>query len=76
MSEPTFKFDEETQRVEFTHDCKQTDGESLTGFLPNSKWTVIQKEPLTVTPSIHCDPGGVLGECVHGFITNGKWVNS
>jgi hypothetical protein len=32
-------------------------------------------EPLTVTPSIHCNPGGTIGECVHGWIRDGKWVS-
>lgn len=33
------------------------------------KWQVVQREPLTLTPSI------LRHECqLHGFITNGKWV--
>lgn len=32
-------------------------------------WVIVQREPLTVTPSIH------LVNCgCHGFITDGKWV--
>jgi hypothetical protein len=72
----SFRFDEESQHVEFTHNCKQTEGEPLVTLLPNSKWTVVQKDPLTVTPSIHCNPGGRLGECLHGWITDGKWVSA
>jgi hypothetical protein len=32
-------------------------------------WNVIQREPLTLTPSIAC-----RACCNHGHITNGKWV--
>jgi uncharacterized protein DUF6527 len=32
-------------------------------------WDIVQREPLTLTPSILCR---VCGS--HGFITNGKWV--
>jgi hypothetical protein len=31
-------------------------------------WTVEQKEPLTLSPSIACDCG------LHGWIRNGQWV--
>lgn len=56
------------------------DGELCSGAVPikgrdlddfegrRPTWTLVQEEPLTLTPSIH-DP-----ECgLHGFITNGKW---
>jgi hypothetical protein len=36
-------------------------------------WTVVQREPLTLAPSLHCDPA--LGGCgMHGFISQGKWT--
>ena len=31
-------------------------------------WTLVTREPLTLTPSIQCYCG------LHGHITNGKWV--
>ena len=34
-------------------------------------WTVVQREPLTLTPSLECR---VCGD--HGFITNGRWVKA
>ena len=35
-------------------------------------WQVVQAEPLTLSPSLHCMPG--LGGCgAHGFITGGRW---
>jgi hypothetical protein len=35
-------------------------------------WQVVQADPLTLTPSLHCDQG--LGGCgAHGFITGGRW---
>lgn len=38
-----------------------------------ASWVVKQAEPLTLSPSLHCDPA--LGGCgVHGFVFNGKWV--
>ncbi len=39
----------------------------------SAKWAVVQREPLTLSPSLHCDPA--LGGCgAHGFIRDGKWV--
>jgi hypothetical protein len=34
-------------------------------------WDVVQREPLTITPSLLCRACGN-----HGFITNGKWVKA
>jgi len=34
-------------------------------------WTLVQREPLTVSPSILCVSHGV-----HGFITDGKWIGA
>ncbi len=33
-------------------------------------WQVIQREPLTITPSILCRSTGL-----HGYITGGRWVD-
>jgi len=39
---------------------------------PGATWTVVQREPLTLSPSLHCDQA--LGGCgMHGFIQNGRW---
>jgi uncharacterized protein DUF6527 len=36
-------------------------------------WTVTAADPLTLDPSLHCDPE--LGGCgVHGWIRDGRWV--
>lgn len=36
-------------------------------------WTIVQREPLTLSPSLHCAPA--LGGCgAHGFIRDGAWV--
>jgi hypothetical protein len=49
--------------VQFTHLC--ADGEE-TCILPNGKWHVVQADPLTVQPSVHCR------RCEwHGWIENG-----
>jgi hypothetical protein len=53
--------------VQFTHQC--LDGPDTT-ILPNSKWHVVQKDPLTVQPSVHCR------RCEwHGWIENGAASN-
>lgn len=74
----TFRLDDDGEHVWFSHSCKQMDGEILTTMLPRGPqgWAAQHKEPLTVTPSIHCNPGGVLGECIHGWIREGKWVSA
>jgi hypothetical protein len=36
-------------------------------------WTVEQANPLTLSPSLHCDPAE--GGCgAHGFVREGRWV--
>lgn len=38
-------------------------------------WTVVQREPLTITPSLFCDPG--RGGCgMHGWVRDGAWVSA
>lgn len=39
------------------------------GFTGSDGWDVVQREPLTLTPSIKCRACGN-----HGHITNGRWV--
>jgi hypothetical protein len=35
-------------------------------------WTVVQREPLTLAPSLHC--AAENGGCgAHGFIRDGRW---
>ena len=35
-------------------------------------WAVEQREPLTLSPSLHCDPA--RGGCgAHGFVRDGRW---
>lgn len=53
--------------VQFTHLCRT--GEQ-TSVLPNGKWHVVQREPLTVQPSVCCNACGW-----HGWIENGSAVN-
>ena len=78
MSEPTFRVDDDGIHVWFTHACKQLEGDDLETMLPRGPqgWTIQVLEPLTVAPSIHCNPGGDLGECIHGWIRDGKWVSA
>lgn len=43
-------------------------------FNDRDMWQVQSWEPLTLTPSVHCNPA--KGGCGwHGFITDGKWRN-
>lgn len=36
------------------------------------RWTVVCADPLSLAPSLHCDPA--LGGCgAHGFVTGGRW---
>lgn len=64
-----------------THDDGQLCGGGVR-FAPNPDregggpvWAVESWWPLTITPSVLCrgGPGGV--ECLHGFITDGRWVS-
>ncbi len=53
------------------HEFHNCDGVVVGGPL-DSRWTVQQTDPLTVTPSVWCKPPGGCG--LHGFIREGKWV--
>jgi hypothetical protein len=45
------------------HEVSPVDGQT---------WAVEQREPLTLSPSLHCDPS--LGGCgAHGFVREGRW---
>jgi hypothetical protein len=55
--------------VEF-HNCR---GLPIGGPL-DSRWTIVSREPLTVSPSIWCKPPGGCG--LHGWIRDGKWVSA
>jgi hypothetical protein len=87
MGTPTFELDEDGIHVWWYHQCAHVgindDGTVTGGFeitehdqsmLPRGKekcWTVVQREPLTLVPSILCLACGT-----HGFITNGVWVSA
>lgn len=67
---PTFVVveDNNSTYIWFEHDCSD---EGLQGSsLPNMLWHITQREPLTVTPSVHCQMCGL-----HGWIKEGKWVS-
>jgi hypothetical protein len=57
--------------VEF-HNCPAVGGPY--GGPLDGRWTLISRDPLTVSPSIWCKPPGGCG--MHGFIRDGKWVAS
>ena len=45
------------------HEVSPVDGQT---------WTVVQREPLTLSPSLHSDAS--IGGCgMHGHITDGRW---
>ncbi len=69
---------EDGEHVMFSHRCAQIGGEVLETMLPNGPqgWTIQNREPLTVSPSIHCNPGGTIGTCLHGWWREGKWVTA
>lgn len=66
---PTFVLDEVAANFKFDHFCEGM--EPTTAILPIGEgyWELVQEEPLTVMPSIHCRVCGT-----HGFITNGRWI--
>jgi len=35
-------------------------------------WGIVQLDPLTLSPSLHCDPA-LHGCGLHGFILDGEW---
>lgn len=81
----TFALDEDGEHLWYYHHCTfrglRDDGKVIGGIdladepqhmLPRGKekcWTVVQRDPLTVVPSILCEACGL-----HGFITDGQWV--
>jgi len=47
--------------------------EIATAMPDSDRWQVVSWEPLSLTPSVHCDPAE--GGCgLHGWITDGRWM--
>lgn len=67
----TFSLSEDGEHVEVWHNClPERHADRAYAMLPlgANGWTVEQREPLTVRPSILCH------ECqCHGWITEGQW---
>lgn len=64
-----FRLAEDGEHVEVWHDCDAHFGRAQATLpLGANGWTVQQREPLTVTPSILCH-----GCQLHGWITDGRW---
>lgn len=69
---PTFALGGDGRHVTVEHQCKRpASWPPVRATLPLGPdgWTVTATDPLTVTPSVHCQECGM-----HGFITNGEWV--
>lgn len=78
MAEPTFEAPFEGAGdsglyFRFAHDC--SNGRRWIDTIPLSGaphgWNLVQREPLTVSPSLLCPNCGT-----HGFITDGRWVQA
>lgn len=68
-----FRIADDGEHVEFRHPCPANgnlDPDPAFANLPigPNGWTIEQREPLTVRPSILCRRCGL-----HGWITNGRW---
>jgi hypothetical protein len=62
-----FRLADDGEHVEIWHDCTERRNQA-TLPLGSGGWTVQQKDPLTVNPSVQC------GDCgLHGWITGGWW---
>jgi hypothetical protein len=78
VTEVQFGLDEDGDHFYWLHSCEglvgrwwaEESGQLSGGLLPLGPegWTLVQKEPLTVTPSLLCRECGL-----HGFITDGEW---
>lgn len=67
--------DGELRGVDFFH--RGIDGEACGGYCNilgagSPRWTVEQREPLMLSPSVWCKDRGCGG--FHGFIREGRWV--
>lgn len=50
------------------------DGDDAVGGVPFTgpkAWTVVQRDPLTLSPSLLCQPANV-----HGYIRDGRWIDA
>jgi len=68
----TFGLAEDGEHVEVWHDC-DAHFDRAYAMLPlgGNGWTVEQRDPLTVRPSILC-----RGCQLHGWISNGAWFSA
>ena len=66
--------------VLLTHSCAKRNGEAVQDFIPlkypglspfaaEKNWDLINKDPISIQPSVAYTCCGV-----HGFLTDGKWV--
>ncbi len=69
MTEPTAAMSPDGEHFEWTHVCANNRLDTVTMPHSGGTWRVVQAEPLTVVPSIHCTACGT-----HGWITDGRWV--
>lgn len=78
----------ETAAADAAHHCGcfvahvHPDGEECVGSIQwcgkEPRWTLVQREPLTVAPSIQIKHGAAaheMVECLHGYIREGRWVS-
>lgn len=70
-----FWLDKDGAHLWWVHDCS-TPAQTFNAWhtklpLDPAHWHLVKADPLTITPSILCD------WCkIHGFITDGQWVNA
>lgn len=68
--------------VLWEHDCLEgyTNGSypirrHLVSPKDGETWETVQADPLTLSPSLHCDPAE--GGCgVHGWVRDGRWAGA
>jgi hypothetical protein len=63
------RFSYDPDENEFRFQCPHRQTAHRLPLDPERGWVIVQVDPLTVTPSIHCLDCGC-----HGFITNGEWI--
>lgn len=74
---PNCILDDDGEHVWWFHDCSTAlGGHRVHTMLPlgGEGWTLVSREPLTVSPSIYCVPPEGCG--THGFFREGVWVGA
>lgn len=71
MLKPSARMDDDDRHFLWKHICLEEEHEGRLPINSDMGWQLDSKDPITISPSIHCQTCGT-----HGWIRNGEWVDA